>query len=159
MPSSDLVERGKLIEEAVHRFGLCFEEILMPIEVVRIYDAVQPDNEITLRHVEAAVMMITDTPFCSKEEVFDVMQDLDRRNFLLRDLKWEFAFLDADRSGCLPLDKGYFLFRAIHGTHLKGAWERFIEGRMVPESRLAYEELSLILCDVLDSSGGSDDII
>ena len=75
---------------------------------------------------------------------------------MLRDLKWEFAFLDKERVGSLPFDKGHFLFCAIHGTNSNSIWERFLSKRKNPDSRLNFEELSLILCDIFDENGDSD---
>ena len=144
------------IEEAIRRFGLCYDEILLPAEIMRIYDTVQPDNEISLRHIEEALLQVTSLGFCSKMELTDVMQELDRRNFLLRDLKWEFAFLDYERSGGLPIDRGYFLFSAMHGKHLDNIWKEFISKRQNPESRLTFEELSVILCSIFDENDDTD---
>lgn len=152
----DEAGKSELIDEAIRRFGLSFEEILMPVEIVKIYDAIQPDNELTLGHVEAALMQVTETPFCSKEELLDVLQDLDRRNFLLRGIKWEFAFLDQNRCGSLTLDDGYFLFSAFHGKNFHESWEKFLARRKNPESRLNFEELSLVLCKILDSGEDID---
>ena len=144
--------KEQLIDEAIRRFGICYDEILMPIEVIKIYDAIQPDNEITMRQVEAAIRQITDQEFCSKEDLIDILQDLDRRNFLLRDLKWEFEFLDYKQTGCIPEDRGYFLFCAVHGKNLKHIWQEFISERKEPETAISFDEISTILCDIMVSN-------
>eukprot|EP00112_Aurelia_sp_Birch-Aquarium-sp1_P023582 Seg708.6 transcript_id=Seg708.6/GoldUCD/mRNA.D3Y31 product="hypothetical protein" protein_id=Seg708.6/GoldUCD/D3Y31 len=143
------LSKEQLIEEAIRRFGICYDEILMPIEVIKIYDAIQPENEITLRQVEAATRQITDQEFCSKDDLIDILQDLDRRNFLLRDFKWEFEFLDYKQSGCIPEDRGYFLFCAVHGKNLKHIWDEFISERKEPKMAISFDEISTILCDVM----------
>ena len=144
------LKKEQLIEEAIRRFGICYDEILMPIEVIKIYDAIQPENEITLRQVEAAIRQITDQEFCSKEDLIDILQDLDRRNFLLRDLKWEFEFLDYRQTGCISEDRGYFLFCAVHGKNLKHIWDEFMSERKEPETAISFDEISTILCDIMN---------
>ena len=148
--ASDKNTKKDLIDEAMHRFGLCYKEILMPVDVLKIYDAIQPDNEISLRHAEESLTQVTALPFCTKLELADALRELDRRNFLLRDLKWEFAFLDYDRSGGLAVDNGYFLFSSMHGKHLDSIWKEFISKRENPEGRLTFDELSLILCSIFN---------
>jgi len=34
---------------------------------------------------------------CSREELYDLLQEMDRRYFLLQDLRWEFSLLDTNR--------------------------------------------------------------
>ena len=147
----DALGKEELVDEAVRRFGLCYEEILMPVEIVRIYDAIQPDNEITLKQVEAALIQVVDSEFCDKAEVMDVLHDLDRRNFLLRDLKWEFELLDYERCGTLPHERAWFLFSAVRGKNSKGIWDKFVAERLVPGSRISFDELSPFLCDLVES--------
>ena len=145
-----------IVEEAVRRFGLCYEEILLPDQVLSVYDAAQPDNEISLRHAEEALTQVTGLPFCSRGELKDVLLELDRRNFLLRDLKWEFVFLDCERSGGLPLEKGHLLFSAMHGRNVNNVWMEFISARENPESRITFDELSVLLCKILDENDDSE---
>ena len=35
---------------------------------------------------------------CDESELFDVLQEMDRRYFLIQDLRWEFTMLDYTRS-------------------------------------------------------------
>ncbi len=139
----------ELVDEAIKRFAPCSEEFLTAKHLLQIYSAVQPTHEITLKQVEASILQVTCTDICDREDVIDVLQELDRRNYLLRDLKWEFHFFDSDKTGCIPEEKAYFLFCAVHGKESKKVWNKFVSQRTVPGSKISFDEISTILCDII----------
>ena len=145
----DWLSKEDLVDQAIKRFANCSDEILNATQVITIYDAVQPGNEMNLKQVEAALFQVNSSDSCDKKDLMDVLQDLDRRNFLLRDLKWEFEILDCRKSGCISEEMGYFLFSAVHGKELRSVWEKFVSQRSHPGTRISFNEISVILCDII----------
>eukprot|EP00794_Sanderia_malayensis_P017623 gene17623-19377_t len=140
---------GSVVNEAINRFASCSDDIFTSTQLLQIYNAVQSSHDVTLKHVEAAIMQVTCMDTCDRDDVIDVLQELDRRNYLLRDLKWEFHFFDNDKQGCITEDRAYYLFCAVHGKELRKVWDKFIAQRPTPGSKISFDEISVILCDII----------
>lgn len=42
---------------------------------------------------------------CEPSELFDLLQEMDRRYFLVQDLRWEFALLDREQKDLISEDQ------------------------------------------------------
>ena len=42
---------------------------------------------------------------CVQSELYDLLQELDRRYFLLNDFRWEFSMLDRNQTDCISEEK------------------------------------------------------
>lgn len=61
-------------------------------------------GSISTAQVKAALRYASINPDCCEaEDLLDVLKELDRRYFMVQDLRWEFSLLDVDKKDCLPL--------------------------------------------------------
>lgn len=107
------------------------------------------DGGISLAQVEASIRAVCATDSCDREELFDVLNEMDRRYFLVRDLQWEFAMLDREQKGTVSEREARFLFQAVHDdffSHRK--WLKFLRGRAAPGTGISFAEIEVPLCDI-----------
>jgi len=72
----------------------------------------------------------------------DVLNEMDRRYFLVRDLRWEFAMLDRERKGTISERSARFLFQAIHDDFFsQRRWVKFLRSRIAPGSEISFAEM------------------
>lgn len=116
-------------------------------ELQKIYHNLRPGNSISLRQVTAAVETVCFCDLCLKDEVLDVLNEIDRRSFLMRDLEWEFAMLDREKRGTITEEQACFLLKALHGKSAVKKCKEFLSSRTIPDSRVSLEEIEVLLCD------------
>ena len=126
-------------------------------ELQTIYHNLRPGNSISLRQVSAAIETICFSDLCLREEVIDVLNEIDRRSFLMRDLVWEFEMLDQENKGSITEEQACFLLKAVHGESAKTKIREFRSSRSLPGSRVWLQELEVYLCDPTDSAELSDE--
>lgn len=51
---------------------------------------------------------------CTLEELQDLLQEMDRRYFLLQDLRWEFSILDREQMDTITAEQARYTYRVIH---------------------------------------------
>ena len=122
-------------------------ERITATELQKIYHNLRPGNTISLRQVTAAIETVCFCDLCLKEEVLDVLNEIDRRSFLMRDLEWEFEMLDREKRGTIAEEQACFLLKAIHGKSAVKKCENFLSSRPQPGSRVALQEIEVLLCD------------
>lgn len=126
-------------------------------ELHTIYHNLRPGSSISLRQVSAAIETICFCDLCLKEEIIDVLNEIDRRSFLMRDLQWEFAMLDRDNEGTITEEQACFLLKAVHGKSAEKKCREFLSSRALPGSRVALQEIEVCLCDPPDIELSDDD--
>lgn len=47
---------------------------------------------------------------CSEEELYGLLQEMDRRYFLLQDLRWEFSLLDKDQKDTITENQARYIY-------------------------------------------------
>jgi len=119
----------------------------------RLYHELRPLNEISLHQTEAAIQTICLCELCLEEEVLDVLQEMDRRSFLMKDIEWEFAMLCGSNSNAITQEQTSFLFRCYCGEEATEKFNSFVRNR-AENTLVTLAEIELILCakkdDVLD---------
>lgn len=119
-------------------------------ELRTIYHDLRPGNSISLRQVSAAIQTICFCDFCLRDEVIDVLNEIDRRSFLMRDLEWEFEILDGENQGSITEEQACFLLKAVRGKYAKKSTTEFLSSRPIPGSRVSLQELEIWLCNPSD---------
>nr|XP_039271379.1 GRB10-interacting GYF protein 2-like [Styela clava] len=80
----------------------------------------------------------------------DILQEMDRRYYLVQDLQWEFALLDRNHSGVIPIKTARFLMEARHGKMFsERSWKRLLSTRPIPEAPISFAEMEVELCNVM----------
>ncbi|CAH1250897.1 Hypp8934 [Branchiostoma lanceolatum] len=104
---------------------------------------------ISLQQVEASIQYVCAGDGCEEDELYDVLQEMDRRYFLLQDLKWEFSLLDHGHSDSVTPDQARFMFEAVHGQLFsKRRWQKFLQSRKLPKSGVSFSEIEVDLCNI-----------
>lgn len=116
-------------------------------ELQKLYHNLRPGNTISLRQVTAAIETVCFCDLCLKEEVMDVLNEIDRRSFLMRDLEWEFEMLDREKRGTITEEQACFLLKALHGISAVKKYKDFLSSRPLPFSRVSLQEIEVFLCD------------
>ncbi|KAL4235864.1 hypothetical protein ACF0H5_004252 [Mactra antiquata] len=89
---------------------------------------------------------------CTSDELYDLLQEMDRRYFLLQDLRWEFSFLDREQKDTITIEQARWMVQAIHGKNFsKRKWADFLRKRAIPGSKVAFQEIEVLLCNVKSS--------
>lgn len=144
--SSESEEVASLLSAYMETNGTTFERITAT-ELQKIYHNIRPGNSISLRQVTAAIETVCFCDLCLQDEVLDVLNEIDRRSFLMRDLEWEFEMLDREKRGTITEDQACFLLKAIHGKSAVKKCENFLSSRPQPGSRVSLQEIEVLLCD------------
>ena len=115
-----------------------------------IYHNLRPGNSISLHQVAAAIETICFCDLCLKEEIIDVLNEVDRRSFLMNDLKWEFEMLDRENQGTITEEEACFLLKAVYGKSAEKKCREFLSSRAFPGTRVSLQEMEVSLCDCSD---------
>lgn len=154
--SSQTEEIESLLSAYIETNGTTLEEI-SATELQKIYHNLRPGNTVSLRQVTAAIETVCFCDLCLKEEVLDVLNEIDRRSFLMRDLEWEFEMLDRENRGTITEEQACFLLKAIHGKSAVKKCQDFLSSRPQPGSRVSLQEIEVLLCDSPDLNLSDED--
>lgn len=144
--SSQSEEIESLLSSYMESNGTTLEGITAT-ELQKIYHNLRPGNLISLRQVSAAIETVCFCDLCLREEVMDVLNEIDRRSFLMRDLEWEFEMLDREKQGTITEEQACFLLKALHGKSAAKKGKKFLSSRSLPGSRVSLQEIEVLLCD------------
>ena len=119
-------------------------------QIQALHDSIRPGG-ISLRQVKASLTTVCGDEFesCDREDLLDVLKEMDRRYFLVQDLQWEFALLDRQRKDAISENDAKFLFKMVHGDFFSSRrWSRFLKSRTVPGTDISFSEIEVELCDI-----------
>lgn len=117
----------------------------------RLYHELRPLNELSLQQTKAAIQTVCYCELCLEEEILDVLQEMDRRSFLMKDLEWEFAMLAGSNSNLITQEQAAFLCRCYCGDEFTEKWNSFVSNR-AENSLVTLSEIELILCAKKDDN-------
>lgn len=121
---------------------------LSPVQVQMLYGDLRMGS-VSLPQVLASMKYVCATGNCVQSELYDLLQELDRRYFLLNDFRWEFSMLDRNQTDCISEEKARWMVQSVHGKYFsKKKWEYFITHRPAPGSGVSFPEIEVMLCDV-----------
>ncbi|GFO37104.1 trichohyalin-like [Plakobranchus ocellatus] len=104
---------------------------------------------ISFPQVLASMKYVCATDNCSPGELFDLLQEMDRRYFLLQSFRWDFSFLDRQQGDAITVEQAKWMMQSVHGRYFSpGKWSSFIKSRAVPTSKIAFAEIEVMLCDI-----------
>lgn len=118
----------------------------------RIYHELRPLNQISLQQTKAAIQTVCFCELCLEGEVLDVLQEMDRRSFLMKDIEWEFAMLAGPDSKVITEEQAKFLFCCYCGEAATERWNYFTSSRAPNSSLVALSQIELILCSKKDDN-------
>ncbi|XP_072170392.1 uncharacterized protein [Diadema setosum] len=145
----ELGERQQVLDAMFRQYDRDTKGELTPRELQQMHESLRIGG-ISIPQVVASMAYccaFQDT--CDPSELFAVLQEMDRRYFLLQDFRWEFAFLDREQKGFITEEQARFMFEAVHGNLFsRRRWERFLRSRAVRGSGISFEEIEVDLCNI-----------
>ncbi|KAJ8306396.1 hypothetical protein KUTeg_016941 [Tegillarca granosa] len=121
---------------------------LTPIQVQILHGDLRMGG-ISLPQVLASIKYVCASDNVVPSELYDLLQEMDRRYFLMNDLRWEFSMMDRNNSDTISEEQARWFVQAMHGRHFsKNRWENLIRSRSVPGSGISLAEIEVLLCDI-----------
>lgn len=151
MAATRLVQSGN--QNAVVEFlfnKYCSDRIqgLTAMELQNLYETLRPDG-LSIKQIEASQKTVCESILCDREDLIDTLREMDRRYFLVNDLKWEFALLDREQKGAISEQDAKFLFKMVHGEFFsQRRWNKFLNSRAAKDSLISFSEIEVDLCDI-----------
>lgn len=146
--SSDWISKDEALTDTFNRFDTDFSGELTAEQLQELHSDIR-DGGISLPQVEASIEAVCAAETCDKQELYDVLNEMDRRYFLVRDLQWEFSMLDRENKGAISEREARFLFQAVHDDFFSHRrWLKFLRGRAAPGSGISFAEIEVPLCDM-----------
>ncbi|KAJ8034092.1 hypothetical protein HOLleu_24518 [Holothuria leucospilota] len=149
MSASDIEHKAAIAEKLFRQHDVEGKGELSAVQLQTLHEAIRMGG-ISLAQVKASMeycCLLGDC--CELSELFDVLQEMDRRYFLLQDLRWEFALLDREQRDVISEAEARFLFEVVHGSLFSlRRWEKFIKSRPVPGTGVSFAEIEVDLCNI-----------
>ncbi|KAK7508272.1 hypothetical protein BaRGS_00000511 [Batillaria attramentaria] len=141
-------DRKQTLQHVFNQYDLEQKGELTPIQVQILHGDIRMGG-LSLPQVLASIKYSCVGDVCQVSELHDLLQEMDRRYFLLQDLRWEFSLLDRQNMDAISVEQARWLIQAVHGKHFsRQKWERFLKSRAVPGSSIGFAEIEVMLCDI-----------
>ncbi|XP_033644900.1 reticulocyte-binding protein 2 homolog a-like [Asterias rubens] len=149
MTDQQVLERRKIVTNALFKqYDTEGVGELTPIQLQSVHANLRHGG-ISLAQIRAAMDYCCITDVCEPSELFSMLQEMDRRYFLLKDFRWEFSILDRNQQDFITEDQARFMLEAVHGKLFsKYRWEKFVKSRLVPGSGVSFTEIEVDLCNI-----------
>ncbi|XP_069127879.1 uncharacterized protein [Argopecten irradians] len=86
---------------------------------------------------------------CQPSELVNLLQEMDRRYYLIQDFRWEFSMIDRQQKDTITEEEARWMVQTVHGKFFsKRKWEVFIKSRAVPGSGVSFAEIEVLLCNI-----------
>lgn len=142
------ISKEEALTDIFNRFDKDFTGELRAEQLQELHASIR-DGGISVPQVQASIEAVCAAETCDKQELFDVLNEMDRRYFLVRDLQWEFAMLDRENKGTISEREARFLFQAVHDDFFSHRrWLKFLRSRAAPGSGISFAEIEVPLCDI-----------
>lgn len=143
-----LANKSDVIKTVFSQYDFNGTGELTPIQVQILYGDLRMGS-VSLPQVVAAMKYVCALENCVQSELYDLLQELDRRYFLLNDFRWEFSMLDRNQTDCISEEKARWMVQAVHGKYFsKKKWDYFIIHRPAPGSGVSFPEIEVMLCEI-----------
>ncbi|XP_064626175.1 apical junction molecule-like [Lineus longissimus] len=144
-----LAERKQVTQQIFHDYDTGFQNELTP-EQLHILHADFRMGGISLPQVRAAMKYsCASEHYCDVHELFDLLQEMDRRYFLIQDFRWEFSMLDREMKDTITEEEARWMMQAVHSELFsKKKWQKFLMQRAAPGSGVTFAEIEVDLCDI-----------
>lgn len=140
--------RDEVITHTFNKYDTSFTGELTAEKLQALHAEIR-DGGISIPQIRASIAEVCATDTCDKDELYDVLNEMDRRYFLVRDLRWEFSMLDRERKGTISEKSAKFLFQAVHDDFFsQRRWVKFLRSRAAPGSEISFAEIEVPLCNI-----------
>ncbi|XP_060077748.1 trichohyalin-like [Ylistrum balloti] len=104
---------------------------------------------ISLPQVVESIKYVCVGDHCQPTELLNLLQEMDRRYYLVQDLRWEFSLIDRQQKDTITVDEARWMVQTVHGKFFsRKKWETFIKSRAIPGSGVSFAEIEVLLCNI-----------
>lgn len=144
----DWISKEEALTDIFNRFDTDFTGELTAEQLQELHAGIR-DGGISLAQVEASIEAVCAAETCDRQELHDALNEMDRRYYLVRDLRWEFSMLDREKKGTISEREARFLFQAVHDDFFSNRrWLKYLRSRAAPGSGISFAEIEVPLCDI-----------
>ncbi|XP_077982721.1 uncharacterized protein LOC144437614 [Glandiceps talaboti] len=144
----ELQKRQSVLHQIFQQYDYGMKGELTDFELQALHESIRPGG-ISISQVHAAMLYTCVSDSCDPSELLGVLQEMDRRFYLVQDFRWEFSLLDREQKDTITEDQARFMMEAVHGNLFsRRKWERFVRTRPVPGSRISFAEIEVDLCNI-----------
>lgn len=144
----DIENKKKAVQAVFQQYDQHGVGELTPIQMQILHGDMRIGG-ISYPQVLASIQYVCATKNCAPGELFDLLQEMDRRYFLLQGFRWDFSFFDQLKSDTISVQQAKWMMQSVHGRYFSpGKWSNFLKSRAVPNSGVAFAEIEVMLCDI-----------
>ncbi|XP_052274069.1 trichohyalin-like [Dreissena polymorpha] len=145
-------DRGEVLKHVFNQYDRHRRGELSALELQSLHGDIRMGG-ISYPQVLASMKYVCANPdVCTLEELHDVLQEMDRRYFLVQDLRWEFSLLDREQRDMINEHQAMWMVQAMHGKNFsRRKWAAFLKNRAIPGTLVAFAEIEVLLCNVKSS--------
>ncbi|XP_067679332.1 trichohyalin-like [Haliotis asinina] len=148
MGELSVTEKRHVLEHVFNQYDTSRTGELTPVQLQMLHGDLRIGG-ISMPQVQASLAYTCATDMCSETELYNALQEMDRRYFLIQDLRWEFSMLDRTQTDLITEEQARWLVQTVHGRYFsKRTWEEFLLRRAVPGSGVSFAEIEVLLCDI-----------
>ncbi|KAK7100159.1 trichohyalin-like [Littorina saxatilis] len=152
-----VAERKQVLQHVFQKYDAQHKGELTPIQLQILHGDLRMGG-ISLPQVQACIKYTCVGEHCQMSELYDLLQEMDRRYFLIQDVRWEYSMLDRESKDTISVEQARWLVQAVHGKYFsKRKWERFLKSRAVPGSGVGFAEVEVMLCDIPSKTDAEDE--
>ena len=144
----DLVSKDQVLQKLFNDADQKSSGELDAGQLQAMHASIRPGG-ISIPQTHASIGEICAAETCDVYEFLDVLNEMDRRYFLVKELQWEFAMLDGKQCGTISEKDARFLFQAVYDEFFSHRrWLEFLKARRVPGSGISFAEIEVQLCSI-----------
>ncbi|KAK2162247.1 hypothetical protein LSH36_101g03021 [Paralvinella palmiformis] len=144
----DLAQREQLLDEVFDQYDFFNIGELSPEQLQMIHSDIRPGT-ISIQQIKESIKYVCVHNVCEKSELFDVLQEMDRRYYLTENYRWEFSMLDTENKDTIAEDQARWFMENAHAPYFSSLrWQRFVKRRAVPGSGVSFAEIEVPLCNI-----------
>ncbi|XP_013404051.1 trichohyalin [Lingula anatina] len=141
-------DQMKVIDDIFMMFDTDRTGELTPLQLQSMHQEIRMGG-ISFPQVLASIKYVCASATVDPSEMYDVLLEMDRRYYLVQELRWEFAMLDRQQRDTITEEQAKWFMQSIHGKSFsRRKWDKFIKTRPVPGSGVSFAEIEVELCNI-----------
>ncbi|XP_062613815.1 trichohyalin-like isoform X2 [Saccostrea cucullata] len=144
-----LLDERVVLETIFNNYDTDGKGSLSPIQMQILHGDLRMGGISLPQVMESMKYVCVHRSFCESSELYALLQEMDRRYFLIQDFRWEFSMIDVHHKDTITQDEARWFVQTVHGRHFsRKKWEEFVKGRPIPGSAVAFAEIEVMLCSI-----------
>ncbi|XP_056020296.1 trichohyalin-like isoform X1 [Ostrea edulis] len=144
-----LLDERVVLETIFNNYDTDGKGSLSPIQIQILHGDLRMGGISLPQVMESMKYVCVHRSNCEPSELYALLQEMDRRFFLIQDFRWEFSMIDVQHKDTISQEEARWFVQTVHGRHFsKRKWEEFVRSRPIPGSSVAFAEIEVMLCNI-----------